>query len=125
MPSLIAAGVGDGEGFVALADAAQHGGQVRQVFGDDVDDIAFLLQLAAAGDHAGGQHEAALFFEYRGPEDQVGVAGFVLDGDEQHAPGAPGTLADQDDAGDFQALAVADRWQVGAADDTACVEVCA
>ncbi len=121
---LVAACVGHREGFVVvLPHAAQQGGQVCQVFGDDVDHLALALQFASAGDHAGGQHQPPLGLEHRGPQDQVGVAGFVLDGDEQHAARAAGALAHQDDARDLDPLAVADGFQVGATDDAACGEV--
>ncbi len=88
-----------------------------------MDHLTFALQLAAAGDHAGGEHEAALLFEHRGPQDEVGVAGFVLDGDEQHAAGAAGALAHEDDAGDLYPAAVADRCEIGGTDDAARGEV--
>src|SRR6201996_4200031 len=117
---VVAATVGQRERLViACADAAQQGGQIGQLFRDDMDDLTFLLQLAAAGEHRGGQYQTAVGLEHIGPEDQIGVAGLILDGDEQHAAGAAGTLADQDDAGDLNPPAIADRGQVGTANDAA------
>ena len=112
-----------GGGEVAVADLAEEGGQVLEALGDDVGDAGFLLDLAVDGDHAGGEDEAALAFEDAGPEDEVGDAGFVLDGDEHDAFCGAGFLADEDEAGDDDAAAVAGVFQVGAGDHLLGLEV--
>ena len=104
---MVGTGVLHREVVSALSDAAQQRGKIGQMVGDDVDHLAFPLQFAATGQHAGGQHEAALTVEHRGPDDEIGMTGLVLDGDEQHAAGTAGTLAYQHDAGNRQTLTVA------------------
>jgi hypothetical protein len=76
----VAASVRQREADVPVTDAGQVGGQVGQLVGDKVYDIALPLDAALHGDHARGQDDAALAFIERGPDHQVGDAGLVLDG---------------------------------------------
>ena len=80
---------------------------------------AFFLHPAAAGDHGGGQHQAALAFEQAGPQDQVGDAGLVLCCDEHDALGRAWLLPHQHQPGHHHAPPVAHAVQPGASDHAA------
>jgi hypothetical protein len=72
-----------------------------------VDDVALPLDAALHRDHAGGENDPALAFVERGPDHQVGDAGFVLDGNEHDTLCGSRLLTYQDQAGRRQPLAVA------------------
>ena len=90
------------------ADALEGGGEIFQALDEDVDD-AFLILQAAVGDVGRGcssdRVEAVPDVHF---DDQVGDAGFVLDGDEGDPFGCAGALAHQDQPGDAHEAAVAD-----------------
>src|SRR5437763_12155745 len=65
-----------------------------------MDDAFLALQPAAAIEQGGAERGAAEAFEDRRPDDQVGDAGLVLDGDKDDAIGAARALTDQDETGD-------------------------
>src|SRR6185312_3988517 len=83
--------------LLALSDTAQQTRQVDDLFGNDMNDLAFLLQFSPAADHGGGEDKATLRLEDRRPEDQVRMPRFVFDGNEKNAPRAAGTLSYQYD----------------------------
>src|SRR5207302_1781117 len=58
------------------------------------------LQFPGAAQESGAERGAAEAFEDGGPDDQIGDAGLVLDGDEDDAVGAAWTLPDQHDPRD-------------------------
>ena len=74
------------------------------------------MALDAAGDvdEPCAHHDLAKAFERLGPDDEIGDAGFVLDGHEDDALGGARPLAHQHDAGDRDAAAVLDSLQLGA-----------
>ena len=59
---------------------------------NDMDDIAVRIALndAVYGHQAGAHDDLALFLEHVGPDDEIGDAGLVFDGDEDDALGAAG-----------------------------------
>ena len=65
-----------------------------------MDDAFLVLQFAGAAQESGAERGAAEAFEDGRPDDQIGDAGLVLDGDEDDAVGAARTLPDQHDPGD-------------------------
>ena len=91
----------------------QHVAVILDPAGDDVDDVAVLVALddSVDGHQPRPHHDLALLFEHVGPDDEVGDSGLVLNGDEDDPLGASRPLADQDQPGDRQALAVADGVQ--------------
>src|SRR5947209_17956871 len=58
-------------------------------------DVAFPLDATVNRHHAGREDNAALLLVETWPDHQVGDAGFVLDGDEQHAFGGSRHLPHQ------------------------------
>src|SRR5205085_8803072 len=79
---------------------AEARGPVLEVVGDDMDGASLALQAAAAMEQGRAERGAAGAFERRGPDNQLGDAGLVLERDEDDAVGAARALPDQDEAGD-------------------------
>src|SRR5258708_6560662 len=75
-----------------------------------MDDALLALQAAFAIKQGRAEHGAAEALEDRRPNDEIGDAGFVLDGDEDDAFGAAWALADEDEPGDRDAAL---DWQGG------------
>ena len=73
--------------------ASKEGSEVEQFLRRHVDDDALALDAAVDAEQAGAQARLAEALEDVGPDDQVGDAGFVLDGDEDDALGGTGALA--------------------------------
>src|SRR5688572_11566682 len=109
-------------GEVELADGAEQDGFILDPVGDDVDDVAFLLHLAGDADHRRGQHGSAIFLVEALPDDNVGDATLVLEGDEGDVALA-GTLTDQDDAREAHLAAVLDPLERRARNGAAAVEL--
>ena len=107
---------------LALADGAQEEGFVLDAVGDDVDDVAFLLDLTDDTDHRRRQDDAPELLVEALPDDDVGDAALVLDRDEGDIAGA-GPLADEDDAGEADPAAVPDPLQRRAGDRAALLEL--
>ena len=82
-----------------ISDTVEQVAMVDDPVADDVDHLALLLHPPLQTDHRSRHHSAALGLEAVGPEDAVGDAGLVLDGDEEDALGAARLLADEDDPG--------------------------
>ena len=100
--------VGAGKARHLAAEARQQGEQPRQILGllgDDVDDAAFALQAAGDGDEARADDDRAQHLEHLRPDDDVGDARLVLDGQEDRALGRAGPLAHQHQPGDGDPLA--------------------
>ena len=87
--------------------------------GDEVDDFALTLNTTTDRDHAGGKDHAAIFIAHLGPDDEIGDAGLILQGDEHDALGAARPLADEHEAGGFEPPPIAGLHGLGAGDDTA------
>src|SRR4051812_38492369 len=115
---LIAAGLRAGLAFIAAGDGGvadvvttgeidEIAGHVSEALGDDVNDHSFDLQLAADRHEPRVEDGPAVAFEYPGPDDDVGDAGFVFDGGKDDAARGAGALADEHEASHFDALAVA------------------
>ena len=90
---------------VHFADLAQQRCQILEPLGDDVGNLALALQRAADCDHRRGQDDPAVSLRKCAASDSIGDAGLVLQGDEGDVALA-GALADQDDAGDMDLVAV-------------------
>ena len=78
----------------------EHRRQILEPVGDDVDDLAFALHDAPDADHRRRHDDPPLRLEAALPDDDVGDAGLVLDGEEGDVARA-GPLADEDDPGDL------------------------
>ena len=117
MRDAIAATTRHRERLLPMPDAAEQIGQIIQPLCHDMNDIALALHAATAGEHAGGENNAALPVEQARPDDEVGDAGFVLEGDEDDARRRAGTLAYQHQAGNGETLAIACRQEIATGDD--------
>ena len=62
---------------------------------DQVNDAARALDLATAAEHRGAEDRSAVLLEDGGPDDEIGVRGFVFQGDEHDALGGARHLANQ------------------------------
>ncbi len=87
--------------------------------GNEVYNLAFALNPAINAEHAGAEDRAAIVFEGLGPDNQIGYARFVLDGDEHHAFGRARPLSDKHHAGRLQPSAITRPHRLPAGDDTA------
>ena len=79
--------------------------------------LPFALNTAGDGQHAGGEDDAALLFEQFRPDDEIGDAGLVFDGDEHHAFGASRASAGRGQARRFEPAPVARLHRLGAGAD--------
>ena len=75
---LITAPVRQQERGLPLADTGEFPREIGEVIGDKVDDFALTLNATTDSDHAGGEDDAAIFFERLGPYDKIGDTGLVL-----------------------------------------------
>ena len=73
------------EQIAAFAQPGQVGGKIDEALHDDVDDKADPLQAATHGEKARRHHGAAVFAKGFRPDDDVGGAGFIFDGQEYDA----------------------------------------
>ena len=96
-----------------VADLHQQVPVLDDPIADHVDHLAFALHAPFQPDHRRRHHCAMLRLETIRPQDPVGDAGFILDGDEQHAFGAARLLPDKDDARHLDVAAITDGAQVG------------
>jgi len=85
--------------------------------------LAFPLDPAVDRHHAGTEHDPARPLEQLWPDDNIGRAGFVLDGDEHRALRRARPLAHQHQAGGHQPSRVARRHRLGTGDDPAAGKV--
>ena len=104
---------------VPVAYASELGGQVGQMVGDEMDDVALALDATLYRDHASREDDAALAFVQRRPDHQVGYAGLVLDCDEHDALGGSRFLTHKHQAGGRQPFAVTGAHGLDAGHDAA------
>ena len=97
-----------------FADGRQPVGQIDQPVRHDMHHQTFALHPAFDREHVGREDRSALPLIQVGPHDQIGDAGFVLDGDEGDTLGGAGTLAHQDQARHLDAAAVRMRVRLSA-----------
>ena len=88
------------------AEVGEGVGEVLEAGGLEVDDLALAFDAAFGEQGDGGVGGAAVFFEDLGADDEVGGAGLVLQGAKDDAQGGRGSLADEDQAGDADPLAL-------------------
>src|SRR5471032_2961007 len=86
--------------------AAQQVRHVDQALGDQVAHDALLLPHTVDAEQRRAQHFAALLLDQRRPDDDVDIAGLVLQRDEDHALGRAGPLPYRDHAAATRQLAV-------------------
>jgi hypothetical protein len=110
---LITAPMRKQECSLPLTDAREFGGEVREVMGDEVNDLALALNTTADGKHAGGEDHATILFEHLGLDGEIGDAGLVLQGDEHHALGRARLLPDENKAGGLKPASVAGPHRLG------------
>ena len=86
----------------------RRGGQggLKEAFDDEVDHAVFGLDFSLYAEERGGLGEDFVFLEDVFPDDQIGEAGFVLQGHEGDAGGGGGALATDDHAGVAHSSAV-------------------
>ena len=65
---------------VPFTQVCQVAGQIEQPLCHQMHDAAFALDLAVDRHHRGSKHDAALLFEQARPDDDIGNARLVLDG---------------------------------------------
>jgi hypothetical protein len=105
-PPLLGAVTGTGAvGKVSCRRPHEAEGFVLDPVGDDVDDVALLLDLAVDRDHRGGKDGPAIFLVRRCQMMMLAMPLSSSMGDEGDVAGA-GTLADEDDAGKADPAAV-------------------
>ena len=73
--------------------------QIAKFLNQQVQNFALAFDAAIGLEEAGGA-SLRVAGEDVGTDDEVGDAGFVFEGDEDHAAGGAGALADQDQSGD-------------------------
>jgi len=78
---------------------AQPGRQINQPLGDQMDNLAFHLQLPIDTQEAGPQQFPALSFDQLRVYDDIGQAAFVFQRDEDDAGCRPRPLTSDDDTG--------------------------
>ena len=78
----------------------QLDGEIDETLGDDMDDEAFALQPPANGEELAGHHHPPVLCQHLRPDDDIGDAGLVLEGDEDDALGGAGHLPHENEAGD-------------------------
>src|SRR5665213_607802 len=78
---LITAPVRERKTSIALANGSKLRGQICQLVGDQVDDLALSLDAALHRDHSSRENDPTLSFIERWPDHQVGDAGLVLNGE--------------------------------------------
>lgn len=110
---------------ISLAEPAEIFRQVEQPLGDEMDDIAFPLDLAVDRQHRARQHEPALPFEQLWPNDSVDDAGFVLKRHEHHPLGRSRPLANEDKAARHQPATIAFGHGLGTGHDAPSLQVLA
>ena len=72
---------------IAVADGRKRRRQIGQRVGDELHKLPFPLNAPIDGQHVRGKDDAALLFEELWPDDEIGDAGLVFDGDDHDAFG--------------------------------------
>ena len=81
-----------------------------------MDDLRIALHMALDRQQPGLHDGLAVVRHHLGPDDKIGDAGFVLDGDEADAFGTARPLPDQDQARKLDRLPVAAALEIGGGD---------
>src|SRR5258708_36144634 len=84
---------------------------------DKVNDVAHTLDAAVRRHHAGRENDPPLLLKYGRPDNEIGDAALILQGDEYHALGGTGHLAHQDDARGLCPAAIVRLHRLAAGDD--------
>src|SRR5882724_10139600 len=82
-----------------------------------MDDVAHALDAAVRCHHAGRENDPPLLLEDGRPDNEIGDAALILEGNEYHALGGTGHLAHQYDAGGLSPAAIARLHRLCAGDD--------
>ncbi len=85
---------------------------VEQLAGDDVADPVALLQHALDQQQSGVEQGGAKADLEIPPDDHIGVAGLVFQGEEDHPGGGAGALASGHQSGDANEAAIAQPGQI-------------
>ena len=101
----------------------RSGREIEEFAGDDVDHLAFPLEAAGHAKHASPQHDAAEPVENLRPDHEIGDAGFILDGDEDHPLGRARTLAHQNKARRLHPAAIGAGDGIPARNETSLAQV--
>lgn len=110
-------------GGLAGAEAGQQAGEIVQAMGDEVDDLALALDAAMDREHAGAEDHPSLLLEHVRPDDDIGAAGLVLDGDEQDALGGARHLPHQHETGGPEPASIPGPHRLGTGDDALVAQV--
>src|SRR5258707_8331513 len=82
-----------------------------------LNDFASTLDAAVRRYHAGRENDPPLLLKDGRPDNEIGDAALILQGDEYHALGGTGHLAHQDDAGGLSPAAIVRLPRLSAGDD--------
>src|SRR5215831_1829073 len=88
-----------------------------------MDDVAYALDAAVHGHHAGRENDPPLLREDGRPDNEIGDAALILKGDENHALGGTGHLAHQHDSGGLHPSAIVPLHRFSAGDDALSAQV--
>src|SRR5260221_14429676 len=88
-----------------------------------LDDVPNTLDAAVRCHHAGRENDPPLFLKDGRPDNEIGDAALILEGDEYHALGRTGHLAHQYDAGGLRPAAIARLHRLPAGDDALSAQV--
>ena len=114
-----AEGAVDGVGGIAggrVGGGSQQGqavAQILQFFSDHMSHLIGFLQPAGDAQQFRAEHDPAMFFEHIRPDDDIGGAAFILQGDEDHPLGGARPLTHQHQTGETHPFAVGTTAQVG------------
>src|SRR6266446_10185831 len=90
---------------------------------DKMDDVTHTLDAAVRCHHAGRENNPPLLLKDGRPDNEIGDAALILQGDEYHALGGTGHLAHQYDAGGLRPAAIARLHRLYAGDDALSAQV--
>src|SRR5260370_38269186 len=90
---------------------------------DKVNDVAHTLDAAVRRHHAGRENDPPLLLKDGRPDNEIGDAALILQGDEYHALAGTGHLAHQDDAGGLSPAAIVRLHRLSAGDDALSAQV--
>ena len=96
-----------------LGELAQHPGGIFDVSCYHVNNLLFPFYIAFQAQQLPLQQGCTKSLQHRRPHHYVDVAGFVFEGNEQHAGGRPGTLPAGYQPGDLDELSMPESLQVG------------
>src|SRR6266852_7775469 len=90
---------------------------------DKMDDIAHALDAAVRCHHAGRENNSPLLLKDGRPNNEIGDAALIFEGDEHHALGGTGHLSDQYDSGGLRPSAIARLHRLSTGDDALSAQV--